>query len=86
VSADLVQLKPRADGLAREAFIQQVAQSFDAYVESYGHEPEALVMVWGGVKLTARTAWLCRGNTEGASVTMLSLAQAALMKEIVNPD
>ena len=70
----------------RAEFARHAATSFDRYVKDYGVEPDCIVMVLGGVKQGARCSWLMQGDSRGGSTTMLSFAQAVLMKEIVNPD
>jgi hypothetical protein len=86
VTADVVNLTPKHDGEAREAFISHVAVMFDDYVKDYGVEPEALVSVFGGLKQTSRCGWLVRGDSQGGATNMAALAAAVLMKEIVAPD
>jgi hypothetical protein len=86
MSADVVNLTPKHDGAAREAFVSHVAMMFDGYVRDYGAEPDALVLVFGGLKQTARSGWLIRGASEGGTTTMTALAAAVLMKETVAPD
>jgi hypothetical protein len=81
VSADVVALKPRSDGEAREAFLATVGASFDQYVENHGFEPEALVTVWCGLKLPSQSHWLIRGASEGGGASILALAQATIARE-----
>lgn len=69
---------------ARAAFLQQAAGGFDAYVEAYGHEPDAMIHVYCGLKQTARSGWLFRGESEGGGTSLLALASATLMKDAIS--
>lgn len=69
----------------RAVFLNWLAQEFDSYVEATGREPDALVIVFGGLKQEARPSWMIRGESEGGGTTMLALAQATLMHEIASP-
>lgn len=63
-------------------FLNELAASFDRYVEDYGVEPDAFVAVMGGIKQTCRLSWTTQGESEGAPATMLALAYANVMKEL----
>jgi hypothetical protein len=62
----------------RRQFAESATASFDAYVESFGVEPEAMVWVFGGLKQSARSGWLVTGDSEGGPTTMVALAAAVL--------
>jgi hypothetical protein len=66
-------------------FVNDMAASFDRYVADFGCEPEAFVVVMGGLRQNARVSWTTQGDTEGGAVSMLAIAQATILKEIVNP-
>lgn len=74
------------DSDRRAFFLNEVAGSYDRYMSDMGCEPEAFVMVFGGLTQTARVSWTTQGESEGGAVTMLAIAQATIMKQIVNPD
>jgi hypothetical protein len=65
-------------------FLRHVAASFDSYVLKHGYDPDALVMVFGGLKQSAEPYWIIRGESEGGATTMLAFAQATLQREIAN--
>ena len=74
------------DSERRQEFLNNIAASFDLYVQRTGCEPDALVVVMGGVKQSVRSSWLFKGETEGAGTSMLALAHAVIGKEIYNPN
>lgn len=67
----------------RAHFLTHLAASFDAYVADIGEEPDALVIVMGGLKQTARPTWTVCGDSEGGPTTMLALAHVSLLKEVI---
>jgi hypothetical protein len=69
----------------RANFLRHTAASFDSYRLKYGDDPDAMVMVLGGLKQTAEAFWIVRGDSEGGGTTMLAFAQSALQREISNP-
>jgi hypothetical protein len=66
----------------RANFVNHVAASFDSYRIAHGQDPDALVMVLGGLKQTGEAYWIIRGDSEGGCTTMLSFAQATIQREI----
>jgi len=68
----------------RAHFVNHAAASFDAYLRDFGAEPDALVMVMGGLKQASRASWTVCGASEGGPTTMISLAMATLIKEAMN--
>lgn len=62
-------------------FVNHAGSCFDSYVAATGQEPDALVVVLGGVKQTARCSWTVQGDSEGGAATMLAFAAAALNRE-----
>lgn len=71
---------------ARSEFMRHVAEAFDDYVRAHSDEPEALVMVFCGLRQPARSGWLIRGESEGGGCTVVCLAQGALQSAICNFD
>jgi len=65
----------------RAAFLQSVAQSFDAYVTDYGDEPEAIVYVMAGITQASRIAWHIVGASESGVASVLSLAAVHCLTE-----
>ncbi len=68
----------------RSEFLNNIAASFDLYVQMTGEEPDALVAVMGGIKQSSRSSWLCKGETEGATTSMLALAHCVIGRDIYN--
>lgn len=68
----------------RAHFLTHTAASFDRYVEGLGYEPDALMIVMGGLKQTARPTWTVCGDSEGGPTTMLLLAAGAFTKEAIS--
>lgn len=69
----------------KSAFLSHVGQCFDSYVGARGENPDAIVLVFGGVKQSAEAYWTIRGNSQGGGTSMLSLAAATITREIVDP-
>lgn len=70
----------------RAAFINDFAAAYDKFVASYGEQPDAFVMVMGGVSQTCRASWTIKGKPRGSNTSMLAMAHAVLLKEIIYPD
>ena len=73
------------DSDRRRDFLNHIFHAYDTYVQLTGLEPDALVVVMGGVKQPSRVNWLMQGESRGASTSMLALAHAVIGKEIYNP-
>lgn len=65
-------------------FVNHAGSCFDSYVAKTGQEPDALVVVLGGLKQDAIPSWTVQGDSEGGATTMLALAAAALGREIAS--
>lgn len=63
-------------------FVNHVGACFDAYVSDYGQQPDAIVLVLGGVKQNARCSWTVQGESEGAATSMLALATGVMTREV----
>ncbi len=75
--------RPAVDSLRRAQFMAEIGRAFDLYVETYKAEPETLIHVLGGLKLTTSTGWLFQGESEGGGTTSLALAVLALTKAAI---
>lgn len=83
MSAAVVPLRgEQLDSSGRAAFLAHVAESFDKYVATYGHEPDALLAVFAGIRQPAHSFWLIRGDSEGAANAMLLLGAHTLQAEV----
>lgn len=67
-------------------FINHAGQVFDSYALRYGEQPDAMVMVLGGLRQAAETFWIVRGDSEGGATTMLALAQASIQRQLIEND
>lgn len=76
---------PPSGGARRLAFLGNLGRAYDAYVREHGTEPEALVVVLGGLKQAAEVQWFLEDETKGGATSMLALAQVAILGEIVSP-
>lgn len=81
---------PMRDGLTvtrdrKAEFVNHMAQCFDSFTQRNGHEPDASVFVFCGLKQPADVFWTIRGDSQGGSTTILAFAQAAISRQIINP-
>lgn len=74
------------DSDRKQAFLNAVATSYEAYVDRYGYEPEAIVYTMLGLKQVAWTGWLVQGDSQGGSSSILALAGVAVTREVIKED
>lgn len=67
-------------------FINNIGASFDSFTRKYGEQPDAMVIVLGGLRQAAETFWIVRGESEGGATTMLAFAQASIQRQLLNGD
>lgn len=65
----------------RELFARAVSEAFDLYVRDYAVEPEAVVFVLNGVKLSSQISWHVTGESEDGVVSVLALAAVHMLAE-----
>lgn len=70
----------------KDHFTNHTGAAFDSYVLAHGYEPDAVVLVMGGLKQSARVAYSVRGDSQGGATSMLALAQAAIQREMQSND
>jgi hypothetical protein len=66
----------------RSAFLNHVAASYDDHALKNGGTPDAMVVVFSGVRQDTEAYWVVRGDSKGAGTSILCLAVAAIQKEI----
>jgi len=70
----------------RVEFLNHVAASFDLYVKDYGQEPDGIVFVLGGIKMTCRCSWDIKGESLDGPTSMLAISSLAIQRELINPN
>jgi hypothetical protein len=82
--AEIIPLRPGAsiENVQRDNFTAHVAASFNSYSAKYGEEPDAMVLVLGGLKQSGEAFWIIRGDSQGGATSMLAFAQATIQREI----
>lgn len=58
----------------RASFIQTVAMSYDRYIKAYGEQPDAIVLILGGIKQTSQIGWDVEGESQQGMTSLLALA------------
>ena len=73
-------------GERKPHMVQFMAEAIDRYVEDFGEEPECAVLVLCGLKQTARVSYAIKGASIGGTTSIMALAQASLLNQIISPD
>lgn len=66
----------------KAVFLNMMGACFDNYARTTGAEPEAAVLVMGGLKQAFAPGWHLTGDSEGGTISMLALAAACLQSAI----
>lgn len=64
-------------------FLNWMGAAYDKYVQKMEQTPDALVCVLGGLKQPARADWLIQGESRGGGTSVLALAHATIIRELV---
>lgn len=84
MSDNVVSLGPARIKTDRKArFIEQLAATYDGYVEKAGAEPDALVLVVGGVGAPQSVAWFVGGDSEGMADAVVARALITIQRELL---
>lgn len=82
MSENVVQLgKADVTSARREAFLLTVAQSFELYVTTHGHEPDAVVFTLAGICQPSLIGWQVEGVSRDGVTSVLSMAAVHTMAE-----